>query len=199
MQINDSLCQPEPLPEKEMVVIWKSALEFVTINKKEDPLEARHTQQEAIIEELVEQIMSKYKIKTLMDTEEIVYYKDGIYRLGGEQIIKVGLEEIAGYSMKIQKRNEIIAHIKYRTMVNREEFDRDMNIINVKNGLLNIMTDELKPHTPEYLSFVQLPVRYDPNATCPKIIRFLTQVLSREDISTLVRVFGYCLFSKCML
>ena len=112
--------------------------------------------------------MSKYKIKTLMDTEEIVYYKDGIYRLGGEQIIKVGLEEIAGYSMKIQKRNEIIAHIKYRTMVNREEFDRDMNIINVKNGLLNIMTDELKPHTPEYLSFVQLPVRYDPECYLPK-------------------------------
>src|SRR5437764_2297723 len=128
----------------------------------------------------------------------MVYYKDGIYRLGGEQIIKVGLEEIAGYSMKINKRNEIIAHIKYRTMVNREEFDNDINVINVKNGLLNIMTDELKPHTPEYLSFVQLPVGYDSNATCPKIIKFLTQVLSKEDISILVRVLGYCLLrSPC--
>ena len=86
--------------------------------------------------------------------------------------------------MKINKRNEIIAHIKYRTMVNREEFDNDMNVINVKNGLLDIMTDELKPHTTEYLSFVQFPLRYDPNATCPKIIKFLTQVLSKEDIAT---------------
>jgi P4 family phage/plasmid primase-like protien len=127
-----------------------------------------------------------------------LYYQDGIYRLGGEQIIKVGLEEIAGYSMRIQKRNEIIAHIKYRTMASREEFDNDTNVINVKNGLLNVMTDELKPHIPEYLSFVQLPVRYDPDATCMKITKFLTQVLSKEDISTLVRVFGYCLFrSAC--
>ncbi|HEY6885777.1 MAG TPA: hypothetical protein VI278_17225 [Nitrososphaeraceae archaeon] len=49
--------------------------------------------------------------------------------MGREQIIKVALEEIAGYSMRIQKRNEIIAHIKYRTMVNREEFDNDNNLL----------------------------------------------------------------------
>ena len=60
------------------------------------------------------------------------------------------------------------------------------------------MTDELKPHTPEYLSFVQFPVKYDANAACPKIIKFLTQVLSKEDISTIVRVFGYCLYRSAM-
>lgn len=205
MQINDSLCQPEPLPEREIKNIWKSALDFAATNnkkEKEDRMQTHHLEEEqqeqSTVEELVEQIMSKYNIKTLMDTEEMVYYKDGIYRLGGEQIIKVELEKIAGHSMKIQKRNEIIAHIKYRTMVNREEFDNDINVINVKNGLLNIMTDELKPHTPEYLSFVQLPVKYNPDATCSKIIKFLTQVLSKEDISKVVRVFGYCLYrSAC--
>ena len=88
--MNHLLCEPKPLPEQEIDGIWKSALEFVAINKKEDLLQA----QQSSIEELVEVIMSKYKIKTLMDTEEIVYYKDGIYRLGGEQIIKVELEEI---------------------------------------------------------------------------------------------------------
>jgi phage/plasmid-associated DNA primase len=106
----------------------------------------------------------------------------------------INVEEIAGYSMKINKGNEVIAHIRYRTMVNREDFDNDIDIINVRNGLLNIMTGELKPHTPEYLSFVQSPVRFDPNSICRKIIKFLSQVLSKEDISTIVRVFGYCLY-----
>jgi P4 family phage/plasmid primase-like protien len=196
MHINDALCRPEPLPEREIMSIWKSALEFVAKNKKEGPLETQYTEEEeqSTVEQLAEEIMYKYKIKTLMDTEEMVYYKDGIYRVGGEQLIKIGLEEIAGYSMKINKRNEIIAHIKYRTMVNREDFDNDIDIINVRNGLLNIMTGELRPHTPEYLSFVQLPVRFDPNSICQKIIKFLSQVLSKEDISTIVRVFGYCLY-----
>ena len=30
------------------------------------------------------------------------------------------------------------------------------------------MTDELKPHTPEYLSFVQFPVKYDANVRLPE-------------------------------
>jgi P4 family phage/plasmid primase-like protien len=38
---------------------------------------------------------------------------------------------------------------------------------NVKNGLLHIMTKELKPHTPDFVSLVQSPVEYNPSANCP--------------------------------
>jgi putative DNA primase/helicase len=137
--------------------------------------------------------MSRYQIKTLMDTEEMLYFKDGIYHKGGEQLIKVELEKIAGYSIRINTRNEVIAHIKYRTMVKREEFDSDAMILNIKNGLLNVITGELKPHTPEYLSLVQLPVSYNSSAACPKIIKFFSQALTKEGISTIVRILGYCL------
>jgi len=40
-------------------------------------------------------------------------------------------------------------------------------ILNLKNGLLNIDTLELSPHTPEYVSLVQFPVEYEPEAKCP--------------------------------
>jgi putative DNA primase/helicase len=138
--------------------------------------------------------MSRYQIRTLIDTEEMLYYKDGIYHTGGEQSIKIELEKIAGQSIRINTRNEIIAHIKYRTMVKRDDFDYVINIVNVRNGLLNIITGDLQPHTPEYLSFVQLPIKYDPNATCQQIIKFLVQVLQKEDISKIIRIIGYCLY-----
>ena len=39
--------------------------------------------------------------------------------------------------------------------------------INVANGLLNVRTLELAPHDPEFLSPVQLPVAFDPEAHLP--------------------------------
>ncbi len=38
---------------------------------------------------------------------------------------------------------------------------------NVKNGLLQLSTGILKPHTPAFVSLVQSPVSYDPAATAP--------------------------------
>ena len=118
--------------------------------------------------------------KTLSDTEETLYYRGGIYHSGGEQIIKTELEKIAGYSIKINQRNEIIAHIKYRTIVNREEFDKNESVINVKNGLLDITTGEIRPHKHDYLSIIQSPVTYNPRATCPRVIKFLTGYYNEE-------------------
>jgi len=40
-------------------------------------------------------------------------------------------------------------------------------ILNVKNGLLNIYTKELKPHTPAFVSLIQSPVEYKPYEKCP--------------------------------
>lgn len=38
---------------------------------------------------------------------------------------------------------------------------------NVKNGLLQLSTGELKPHTPDFVSLIQSPVVYDVNAQAP--------------------------------
>lgn len=189
-----------PLDNEEFEKQWECALKFVlkkesemlpsNINSRDDS----HTVAEDRIQVLAEQVLAKYTFKTLKDTEEILYYEGGIYKDGGEQIIKIELEKIAGYSITNNKRNEIIGHIKYKTMVDRHEFDKDMDIINVKNGLLDIRTGEIKQHTPDYLSLVQLPTAFFQGASCPKIIRFFTGILTKEGISTIVRLLGYCLY-----
>ncbi len=38
--------------------------------------------------------------------------------------------------------------------------------LNVTNGLLDLRTKVLMPHSPEFLSSIQLPVAYDPTASC---------------------------------
>jgi putative DNA primase/helicase len=59
--------------------------------------------------------------------------------------------------------------------------------------LFNIVTEQLSPHTPDYLSLLQLPINYDPNTKCPNILRFLGQILRPKDVFTVLQLFGYCL------
>lgn len=42
-----------------------------------------------------------------------------------------------------------------------------LHLLNVRNGLLHLETGQLKPHSADHLSSVQLPVIFDPAATCP--------------------------------
>ena len=131
---------------------------------------------------------------TLSDTGEVTVYDSGVYRSGGDVDIAKTVEEVMG-GFKITKNavNEVIGHIQRRTYVNRDEFDADKRIINLKNGLYDTRTHELKPHTSEYLSTVQIPVAHDPAATCPAIDMFLSEVLDSGDIKTVYEWFGFTL------
>jgi putative DNA primase/helicase len=51
-----------------------------------------------------------------------------------------------------------------------------LNRLNVKNGLLDLETGELQPHTPEHRSSIQLPVEYDAEADCPTWHKFVEEV-----------------------
>jgi putative DNA primase/helicase len=66
-------------------------------------------------------------------------------------------------------------------------------IINVKNGLFNVLDDSFKPHTPEYYSTVQINATYDPSAKCPQFLKFLGGVLRDEETFLLQEIFGYLL------
>jgi P4 family phage/plasmid primase-like protien len=54
--------------------------------------------------------------------------------------------------------------------------------INLKNGILNVVSRELREHDPDFLTSVQLPIHYDPSATCPHWERFLTSTFPADAI-----------------
>ena len=56
------------------------------------------------------------------------------------------------------------------------------DIINVNNGLLNVVTRELLPHSPEHLSSVRIPITYDPFAKCPEWDRFNAGIFPADSI-----------------
>jgi putative DNA primase/helicase len=143
---------------------------------------------------LVRKLMEEYEFKTMSDTKELYYYdfKHGIYVSAGECIIESHLELIYP-EISTHKVREVIQKIKRRSLIDRDEFDSNEEIVNVKNGLLNIHTGELKDHSPDFLSTIQLPIKFDQSAKCPAILRFLGQVLHPQDVFTAMQIFGYIL------
>lgn len=71
----------------------------------------------------------------------------------------------------------------------------DPALINVRNGMLEWATGKMRPHDPEALSTVQLPIEYDPDATCPRFDKWLEQVLDPDSIKLVWETIGYMLMS----
>ena len=79
LQIADTVCLP-PLPENEINSIWKSAERFVENldihNQKNRILSEKQT----LIENATENIISKYRLLTIEENKEILFYNGhGVY------------------------------------------------------------------------------------------------------------------------
>jgi len=118
----------------------------------------------------------------------------------GEGIYIPALNPIRG---EIRKRcrnanrfiiEEILSHLRDTQGHSLKEFDAKPEILNLRNGLLNLRTGKFVSHQPKYLSLCQLPIEYDPKAKCPNIDRFLHEIAKPEDVSALYEIAGYCLW-----
>jgi len=139
-----------------------------------------------------------YHFKTLRDTREILVYQDGIFK-PENGLIAENVEGILGLEATIKLVREVIDKITRLTLTERSEFDKDPDILNLKDGLLNMKTGKLKFHKHDhpYLSRVQLPLKFDPKAGCPTIARFMkTSLVDPTNIKKFVRMLGYILMSS---
>ncbi|MGP8125340.1 MAG: phage/plasmid primase, P4 family [Nitrososphaerales archaeon] len=146
-------------------------------------------------EEGAQRAISEFHLATLRDTEEILHYDKGVYRAGGESVVLEWLE--SSFDPCAGKfAQEVLGHVKRRTYADRENFDAEPFILNLANGLLNIDTLDFRPHSEDFLSFVQLPVSYEPLARCPTVEKFLSEVMYPEDIPVFQEWAGYVLWRE---
>ncbi|MCW7072259.1 MAG: phage/plasmid primase, P4 family [Methanophagales archaeon] len=145
-------------------------------------------------EVLLENLEEEYIFKTAEDTEEVFYYNEGIYK-PAEKIIKKYVEDAVGDLATIQLRRETIGHIQCRYYTPREEFNKDKTRLPLKNGLLNLETFELEPHTPDKIFTHRFEIDFDKEAKCPNIEKFFSEVLHPADIPVMQEIFGLCLYA----
>jgi len=203
-RINNELCKPEPIPERELKSIWISTKDYVNRKRNENDdnisdnnKSTQSKNQNSLInkrefkEKITEYLIQKYHFLTSEESKDILFYKDGVYKKGGEIIIEKELESICGYSLKSSYIEDIKGHIRRKTYIKSEEFDKDLNIINLKNGLYDIKANVLKPHIPLYPSLNQKPITYDVKIKSLLFGKFLQGVLYPKDIRTAIDILSY--------
>lgn len=67
-----------------------------------------------------------------------------------------------------------------RAAEGRRLLDRPTDLLNVENGMLKPSDGTLYPHHPDYLSFTQLPVPWEPGATCPNYDAWLADQIPEQ-------------------
>jgi P4 family phage/plasmid primase-like protien len=145
---------------------------------------------------LIERIpawIEEHHFKTVSDTKKIYHYDHGVYLDNGETVLEtlIGVEFPELMNNKLV--SDILGNVRRRTYTDRDLFN-SRRVINVKNGLLDLETLQLQPHSPEYLSTAQLDVLYNPAAKAPKIAKFFQEVAESGDVALIEEIIGWLLW-----
>jgi hypothetical protein len=74
--------------------------------------------------------------------------------------------------------NEVLEYIRVDRPVLWER--PPLDLVCLRNGILDLTRKELRPHSPAWLSTVQLPIEYEPSATCPAIETFVAETFPAD-------------------
>jgi P4 family phage/plasmid primase-like protien len=149
-----------------------------------------------ITEQILEVLGNRYVFKTPTDTEELHLYKDGVY-IEARATIKSEIESILKHSATIGFCNEIIDHFRRRSYVDREEFNNIIDYLPLTNGLLNLKTLKLEPHSPDNIFTFKIPTTYNPDAKCPRFLKAFNEIITDNDDRLLLQEYaGYSLLSS---
>ena len=120
------------------------------------------------------------------------FYQSGVYNMQEDLAAQARVREflISRYSTMTAITDSVG---QWRMQIRKaiREINCNPFIVNVKNGLYNVLDGSFKPHTPEYYSTVQINATFDPTAKCPQFISFLEGILDKVEVDLIQEIFGY--------
>lgn len=117
------------------------------------------------------------------------YFKDGTFRIEdtrntyawiGKEYMNRWITPITGnQSREVARLIQDITYNEYRKQIKRMD-EQKGNFINIKSGIMNLDTLEVKPYTKEDFQFHKLPFDYIEKPSCPVFAKFLTTSMNFE-------------------
>lgn len=109
-------------------------------------------------------------------TQELYVYDNGLWRPNRDHI-EEEIARLLGNRYRPAHARAVLDLIRLSPDTARITCDPQSRYINVPNGMLDWAKASLLEHSPDYRSTVQLPVPYDPEATCGAFEKWLAEVL----------------------
>jgi P4 family phage/plasmid primase-like protien len=134
--------------------------------------------------------------KTMFDTEQLWHYEKGVYKPVGESMLKHLLEKRTEISEHLSRNfiAEVIASVKRKTFIEREQFKAPTHLICFENGIYNLKTKKMEKHSHEYYFTNKSPIKYKPETKCLKIKKFIEETVEPKYVQTMFQITGYCFY-----
>ena len=123
---------------------------------------------------------------------------DGFYRVTGEEMLRSDMVSALGALITKHGMAEVLAKVRalsYREL-DQLEATTPPNLIPLKNGVYDLNFGALRPHSPERFFTYVHPITYDPNATCPAIDTFISEIVATITDRELLLDIASCLFYR---
>jgi P4 family phage/plasmid primase-like protien len=143
-------------------------------------------------EDLVRYFEREKVYRHVVATGQLFLYEDGYFQEIKDGHVKNFALEHFTSPTKATERLEFLNYVKdwRRDSVDFLHGKENEGLINFANGVLDIKTKTLLPHSPDYGFFYKLPYKYDPTAKCPTWDKFLNDVtLNREELKNILEEF----------
>ena len=114
----------------------------------------------------------------------LFHYEGGVYAENGDLYVKRQVKQLTVRFGNAGRWNRTLAHevIEYITLDAPELLKcPDPDRLNVTNGVLDVWTGGLLPHSPSFLSPVRIPIVYDATLGCPHIEEFVAEVFPSDS------------------
>lgn len=151
----------------------------------------------------------KYPVVTLFDTDEIWMYnpQTGDYEEHGDKHLEEIIQKMFKEEYTGTKFKQTLASLRPMTYLDREAFTLPLNMIPVKNGIINIPAKKINdPNTwnfnkirllensSKYYVTNRISAKYEHDQDCPRFKEFLRQTMPPDAILFLKEYVGYTLY-----
>ncbi len=133
-----------------------------------------------LVETLATEVMTLHPC-ALTREQRVAIYREGVYHIDGLALAGV-LTRLLGDRFSQRHEGNVARFIAGR-LHEQDSYLPDRSegaTVNVRNGMVNLLTGELLPHDPAVMSGIQLPVTWEPDATCPTYEAWLAEVIGEQ-------------------
>lgn len=150
--------------------------------------------------DLAKYLTKRYEIVTVGHKQrETFVYRDGYYMRAENELLLPEIQRVLDDLVNKSAKTETFHKIQDATSHTRDIFEEtEPGFIPVFNGVFNVHTSTLLPHDSKYHFKYQIPVVYDPQATCPKIDQFFETIFTPVQRATVEEWIGYCFYRNYM-
>jgi len=147
-------------------------------------------------------LLQDYHILHLVDNDDTLIYKDGVYSRDAKSYLKKVLYETFKGTfnqywypvMRESVAKEILARTCTMASTTIRKIQNKNRLLNLNNCVLNLDNMDEYDHSPEFKLLTKLPVNYDLDAECPRFMEFLEQAIKPEYHDVVGEMMGYTLW-----